>query len=170
VNDTTDNYTDIFEAWAPNNGNNACGIETNGNLYCSGSKSAVVPVDNGSRKVALYATESPENWFEDYGFGTLVNGVATVELESVFAQTINTAEGYHVFVTPKGDCRGLYVTNQTAASFEVRELGGGQASVDFDYRIVAKRKGYENIRLADKTEWFSRMKARADQVAAAKKP
>jgi len=59
---------------------------------------------------------------------------------------------YHVFVTPKGDCKGLYVANETPAGFEVHELGGGQSNVAFDYRIVAHRKGYENVRLADKTK------------------
>jgi hypothetical protein len=77
-----------------------------------------------------------------------------VQLESTFAQTINTGMEYHVFLTPKGDCKGLYVTNETADSFEVRELGGGTAGIAFDYRIVARRKGYENVRLADKTKQF----------------
>jgi len=39
------------------------------------------------------------------------------------------------------------VTNETNDSFEVRELGGGQSSVAFDYRIVAHRKGYDKTRL-----------------------
>jgi hypothetical protein len=51
-----------------------CDVDIYGNLFCTGSKSAVVPVDNGSRKVALYAVEAPENWFEDYGSGQLSNG------------------------------------------------------------------------------------------------
>ena len=36
---------------------------------------------------------------------------------------------------------------KTPTSFEVRELGGGDASIAFDYRIVAKRLGYEDVRL-----------------------
>ena len=34
----------------------------------------------------------------------------------------------------------------------MRELGGGTASIAFDYRIMAKGKGFEQIRLADKTK------------------
>jgi hypothetical protein len=173
-NDTTDTTTSaIFEAIDPNtNSNNSfCWIDTNGNLMCTGSKSAVVPVDEGGRNVALYAVESPENWFEDYGGGTLVNGSSTVTLDPVFAQTVNTGTDYRVFVTPDGDCRGLYVTRKTPTSFEVHELGGGQANIDFDYRIIARRKGYENIRLGDKTEMVKGMKDRVLQrAAAAKKP
>ncbi len=132
-----------------------CVMDVSGNLGCNGSKSAVVPVDGGSRQVALYAVEAPENWFEDIGSGQLNNGAAVVQLESVFAQTVNTGTEYHVFLTPKGDCKGLYVSNETADSFEVHELGGGKATIAFDYRIVARRKGYEAIRLADKTKQFA---------------
>ncbi len=33
-------------------------------------------------------------------------------------------------------------------------LGGGTSNVGFDYRIMARRQGYESIRLADTTEQF----------------
>jgi hypothetical protein len=51
-----------------------CTIDASGDLACNGSKSAVVPVDGGSRNVALYAIEGPENWFEDAGSAQLSNG------------------------------------------------------------------------------------------------
>jgi hypothetical protein len=132
-----------------------CIIDTSGDLSCDGSKSAVVPVDGGSRKVALYAIEGPENWFEDAGSGQLSNGSARIDLDPTFAQTVNTEMDYKVFPVPNGDCKGLYITHKTQTSFEVHELGGGTSSVAFDYRIMAKRKGYENVRLADKTKQFS---------------
>ena len=131
---------------------NGCAIDGHGDLFCTGSKPAVVPVEHGQKMVALYAVEAPENWFEDFGSGQLANGVATVSLEPMYAHSVNTSIEYHVFLTPKDDCNGLYVTNETAASFEVRELHGGHSSIAFDYRIVAKRTGYEQIRLADKTK------------------
>ena len=59
-----------------------CVIDVSGNLSCTGTKSAVVPVDGGTRKVALYAVESPENWFEDFGSGQLSNGAATISLKT----------------------------------------------------------------------------------------
>jgi hypothetical protein len=34
--------------------------------------------------------------------------------------------------------------------------------VSFDYRIVAKRSGYENVRLADVTEKYKRLQAQRD--------
>jgi hypothetical protein len=130
-------------------------MDTSGSLFCTGSKSAVVPVDGGSRKVAVYAIEGPENWFEDAGSAHLSNGEAVVNLDQTFGQTINTDINYHVFLTPNGDCKGLYVTQKSATSFVVRELGGGTSNIALDYRIMAKRKGYEQIRLADKTQLFN---------------
>ena len=52
---------------------------------------------------------------------------------------------------PYGDCKGLYVTNQTARSFEVRKLGGGTSNVPLHYRIMALRKNFENVRLENHT-------------------
>jgi len=118
-----------------------------GNFTAAGFKSAIVKVDNGEYRL-LYAQESPENWFEDFGTAQMVNGQATVNIDPLYAQTVNTAVTYHVFLTPEGDCRGLYVTGKTPASFEMRELQNGKSNLSVSYRIVAKRKGYENIRLA----------------------
>jgi hypothetical protein len=70
---------------------------------------------------------------------------------------VNLGVEYHVFLTPNGDCKGLYVSQKSATSFEVHELGGGNSSVAFDYRIMAKRSGYENARLADVTEQYEKI-------------
>jgi hypothetical protein len=129
-----------------------CNIDNNGNLNCTGAKHAVVPIDGGQRKVALSAIESPKNWFEDFGSAQLSAGAATVALDADFAQTVNTGVEYHVFLTPRGECDGLYVASTTASGFEVRELHHGSSSVAFDYRIVALRKNFENIRLEDHTK------------------
>jgi hypothetical protein len=138
---------------APNGGKVGIGttspsaeLYVKGNSVVTGTKSALVETASfGKRR--LYAVESPENWFEDFGSAKLIRGRARVKLDPVFAETVNTKE-YHVFLTPKGDCDGLYVANQSAAAFEVRELRHGKDSIAFDYRVVAKRKGYEGIRLA----------------------
>lgn len=141
-----------------------CTIDVSGNLQCTGSISPVVPVDAGSRKVALYAIESPENWFEDVGSGHLANGTALISLEATFAQTVSTSAEYHVFLTPKGDCEGFYVSNETAIGFEVHELHGGHSNVAFDYRIMARRSGYESIRLPDMTNILQKIHKPAGSV------
>jgi hypothetical protein len=136
-----------------------------GDLVCTGTKSAAVPVE-GNRMVRLYAVEAADNWFEDAGSGQLANGSATIALDQVFAQTVNGGVDYHVFITPNGECEGLYVTNKGAQGFEVHELHGGHSNIAFDYRIMAHRKGFERVRMQDVTEDFARMKRESDQLAA----
>jgi hypothetical protein len=109
-----------------------------GNLTVNGTKSAAVTFPDGTHR-ALYCMESPELWFEDFGTAKLKNGGAVVKLEANFASVIRRGD-YRVFVTPEGDCRGLYVRRKGGASFEIRELAGGKSSVAFSYRIVGRRK------------------------------
>jgi hypothetical protein len=134
-----------------NSNNTGCDVDAAGNLNCTGSKNAVVPLDGGKRRVAMSAIESPENWFEDFGSAQLINGVAVIQFDPDFIQTVNTEKEYRVFAEPNGDCKGLYVTNKSANSFEVRELGVGASNIRFDYRITAIRRKYETVRFADHT-------------------
>jgi len=125
--------------------NTVFSVNENGDMTAIGTKNALVTTqDYGQRK--LYAMESPQNWFEDFGSAQLVNGQATVAIEPIFAQTVNLTGTYHVFLTPLGDC-ALYVAAKTPASFTVKAMGGQTCSIAFDYRIVAKRLGYESLRL-----------------------
>ncbi len=137
------------------NGNAAISgnLTVGGNFTAVGTKSAVVETeDYGERR--LYAVESPEVWFEDFGSAELVNGQVTLKFEPVFAQTINTTETYHVFLTPISDeAVLLFVTAKTLTGFTVRgvTLDGTPSNAAFDYRVVAKRLGYEDARLEPPT-------------------
>ena len=84
------------------------------------------------------AVERAGNWREDFGSAQLHNGVAEVALLPSFLDTVEIQSGYHIFLTPNGDSRGLYVTQKTADGFEVREHGGGKSNIAFDYRLVAR--------------------------------
>ncbi len=142
--DSDNNSTGYFIIYA-GDGAEACRIEEDGDLVCAGNKSAVVEVGDDLRR--MYAIESSEIWFEDFGAGELSGGVATLSLDSLFAKTVDTNADYHVYLTPTNDCNGLYVKNKTSSGFEVRELGGGTSSAGFDYRIVAKRLGFADVRM-----------------------
>jgi len=145
----------VFQTNSPNEYSNSrhCIIDASANLTCTGVVSGVIQAGDG-KQTAVYAMQSAENWLEDAGSGQLSSGSARIELDSTFAQTVNAGVEYHVFLTPNGDSKGLYVSQKTATSFEVHEQGGGTSSIAFDYRIMAKRKGYENVRLEDLTERF----------------
>jgi len=162
-NDSTANSTDLVLVAQGDQEGGSCTINVSGDLHCSGSVNAIVNA-GGSRKVAVNTISSPEHWFEDAGSGQLSNGEAIVNIEAVFGETVNTGVEYHVFLTPNGDCKGLYVSQKSPTSFVVRELGGGHSSIAFDYRIMAKRAGYEKVRLADLTEQLNKQEAYRQKV------
>ena len=110
----------------------------------SGSKNAVVATEDGAR--LLYAEESSEVWFVDYGFGQLVNGEAIVPIDEIYAQTVNLDQPYHVFVQVYDDAT-IAVDGRTPEQFTVR-LVQGDGDASFSYRIVATRLGHEGERLA----------------------
>jgi hypothetical protein len=144
----------LFKVFKASTGKGTCGMG-DGDLSCTGQMKSLVTTGGGAHTVETYAMQSPENWMEDFGSGLLERGVAVVKIDPAFADTVSAAADYHVFITPNGDSKGLYVIRKTATSFEVRESGGGVSSLSFDYRIVARRRGYEAQRLTDVTERFN---------------
>jgi hypothetical protein len=60
---------------------------------------------------------------------------------------MDRSTAYHVFITPDGDTRGLYVATKTAEGFIVRETQGGRGTLSFDYRIVASLDGQATRRM-----------------------
>jgi hypothetical protein len=119
-------------------------VTVNGDLTVKGARHAAVAFPDGTHRV-LYCLESPESWFEDFGFGTLVNGRASIRLDPDFASTVHTDQ-YHVFVTEYDNNSALYVTARSATGFELR-ADAGAVDASFSYRVVAKRKDIEGARL-----------------------
>ncbi|MBN1640359.1 MAG: hypothetical protein JXA09_03915 [Anaerolineae bacterium] len=120
-----------------------------GDVVADGNIITLSSVEGESAARALSAVQSPEAWIEDFGSAALSDGRAWVKIEPLYAQTVNLEAAYHVFLTPLGDCKGLYVATKAADGFEVRELGGGASDISFDYHVVAKRWGYEDVRLQE---------------------
>ena len=116
----------------------------------SGTKNAVVATDDGAR--LLYAEESSEVWFSDYGSGQLHDGLVWIPIDPVYAQTVNLSQPYHVFLQVYGDPRTqLSVSQRTPEGFEVRSSGGDPLAA-FSYRLVAKRLAHEDVRL-ERAPW-----------------
>jgi hypothetical protein len=138
-------------------------VVVTGNLTVNGTKSAAVPFPDGSQRT-LYCMESPELWFEDFGTAKLKRGRAVVKIDPDFAKVIKRGD-YRVFVTPEGECRGLYVRRKRAASFEIRELAGGASSIAFAYRIVGRRKDVRHHRRFAKIDTRLSLPAAATRAA-----
>ena len=99
--------------------------------------------DPNDRKI-MFCPEAPEILLEDYGVGQLINGKAHIDLDPIFAKNIvvNEKHPLRVFIQLKGNCNGVYVTNESQNGFDVIELNNGQSNVKFIYHVVANRADY----------------------------
>jgi len=147
---TSDHVMSAFDA----NDATMMNLDDSGNLSISGLLTTAGACHAGCavggkrmRSVSEYSALESEPTVEDTGDATLVNGVAQVALDPSFSNVIDANAGYRVFVTPDGDCRGLFVASRSAGGFIVRELQGGRSDVPFEYRIVARRFGVNAARL-----------------------
>ena len=97
--------------------------------------------------ITLTCPEAPEPVFQDFGIGQLVDGFAHITIEPDLAININVDQDHplKVYITPEGDCMGVYVTNKSANGFDVVELQGGQSNVPFSWQIVATRANEEFV-------------------------
>ncbi len=123
------------------------GVYYAGGLAGSGTKSCVVKTSKGP--TLMYCQESPENWFEDFGEGQLVDGRCHIELDALFLETVTISEGnpMEVFLQPyHRSCAGL-VVERGGTGFDVYNPLDASASGGFGYRVVAKRRGFEARRL-----------------------
>ena len=145
-------YAAIFGGPTAQSGN----VLVRGTLTMLSSAPSVAARDAAGALHRLYAVQSPDSWFEDFGSGQLSGGNVTVQLDPTFAQLVNT-DDYHVFLTPEGDWSALYVKSKTAGAFTVSGAGGGgsdkpgatgsASATAFSYRVVAKRKDVPAVRL-----------------------
>jgi hypothetical protein len=122
-------------------------VNITGNLYVDGTKDAKVKIDNGEYR-GVSCQESPEVWFEDFGESKLENGSVHIELDGIFLQTVTIDDSHpmQVFIQLYDEnCKGTAVKRGTTG-FDVIELQNGRSGAAFSYRIVAKRKGFEDLR------------------------
>ncbi|HLP65864.1 hypothetical protein [Flavobacterium sp.] len=125
----------------------AYGMYSVGNFAATGAKSASVPTTKGNQLV--YCTESPELWFEDIGGAKLVNGSIHIDLDSMFLETIfvNDEHPLRIFIQDEGESNGLIVIkDEDNKGFTVKEKNNGSSSIPFSYRIMGKRRFYQNQR------------------------
>lgn len=120
-------------------------VTITGTLTVSGTKSRVADTkDYGNR--LLYCDETPAPTFTDFGSGTIgEDGLCYVELDPIFADTVNTSMAYQVFLQKCG--RGdLWVSEKRPDYFVVE----GDAGLAFDWQLKAHQSGYETLRLEDR--------------------
>ncbi len=95
------------------------------------------------RIIAYTAPEGDEAATYTRGTARLVNGEAQVMLGETFKWVTNPEIGLTAHLTPRSDCKGLYVASLTTSEMVVKELQGGTSDATFDYLVYGLRIGFE---------------------------
>jgi hypothetical protein len=120
---------------------------SNRKIVGTGTVSTIVKSTAGER-ITLTCPEAPETLFMDFGVGQLIDGRCHVEIDPDLAINILVDDDHplKVYITPEGDCNGVYITNKSANGFDVIELMGGNSNISFSWQIVATRATEEYVR------------------------
>lgn len=140
-----------FVAAYDSSGNSQAGmyVDSSGNGIVFGdTKSFRVPNPDDPETDIWYASlEGPEAAAYVRGTARLVGGRAVIDLPTHF-RAVASPGGLTVTVTPlAAESKGLAVVDKSLDGIEVRELAGGDGSYDFDYMIMAVRRGHEDFRV-----------------------
>ena len=130
------------------NGNDLMFVNGNGDLFYHGGLSNFAKTRDGKVATSFGATTTSPT-IEDNGTAHLVNGVAVVQLDPAFANSIDVRKAYEVMLTPDGDTKGLFIASKTPTSFVVREMQAGRNTLDFDYHIYAPTLGDAGKRMTE---------------------
>jgi len=101
------------------------------------------PLHNPERMIVFKCVESPKVTVEDWGIAELKNGKAFVGFSEEFVALMSDKTEYAVFLTPEGECNGLYVSKKEFYGFEVKELNNGKSNIRFSWHVKAIRIGDE---------------------------
>lgn len=115
------------------------------NLNVLGTKNRLVKTQNYGNRL-MNAIESTYAVFEDFGTAiTDEKGYCAVDLDPIFLETVNTDYPYQCFLTPLSDdlSARINISYKGKTAFSVI----GTPNTVFDWRIVARQRGYENTRM-----------------------
>lgn len=120
-------------------------LGVNGDLTVVGQKNRVVKTEHyGDLKQNAYETCEP--YFADIGRGKLKNGKCIIRIDHKFLETVNTDIQYEVKTWAYG--KGIVYVNPSKMYKQYVVIEGTE-DIEFGYEIIAKQKGYENIRLEE---------------------
>ena len=113
----------------------------------SGTKSRVAETQNFSDRL-LYCYETPTPMFGDVGCAqTNEEGVAIIDIDPVFAETISTGTEYQVFLQKEGP-GDLWIQEKDESYFVVR----GTPELKFSWELKCSQKHFEHLRLEEETQ------------------
>lgn len=117
-------------------------VTIGGSLSVAGTKNRIIDTENyDTRKQYCYETATP--YFGDIGTAqTDETGKCYIDIDDIFAETVNTGVEYQVFLQKEGQ-GDLWVEEKTDSYFVVR----GTENLKFSWEIKAIQRDYEFERL-----------------------
>lgn len=117
-------------------------VTIGGSLSVAGEKNRIIDTENyDTRKQYCYETATP--YFGDIGTAqTDETGKCYIDIDDIFAETVNTGVEYQVFLQKEGQ-GDLWVEEKTDSYFVVR----GTENLKFSWEIKAIQRDYEFERL-----------------------
>ena len=117
-------------------------VTIGGSLSVAGEKNRIIDTENyDTRKQYCYETATP--YFGDIGTAqTDETGKCYIDIDDIFAETVNTGVEYQVFLQKEGQ-GDLWVEEKTDSYFIVR----GTKNLKFSWEIKAIQRDYEFERL-----------------------
>lgn len=113
----------------------------------SGTKSRVAETQSFFERL-LYCYETPTPLFGDVGCAqTNAEGLAIIDIDPVFAETISTGTEYQVFLQKEGP-GDLWIQEKDEAYFVVR----GTPALKFSWELKCSQKYFEHLRLEEETQ------------------
>ena len=112
-----------------------------GDLAVSGSKNSLQATKSYGERL-INAIESAEYYYSDFGFGEINNdGECYISIDDILQECVNLDCEYHIFTQKyNGDITSI---DRHRDYFIVH----GEPETKFSWQYIAKRKGYENVRL-----------------------
>lgn len=121
-------------------------LYVDGKTYTNSPITELVNTGNENRQPA-YAVTSLTTDVYAKGKGTLNNGEAFIELDPNFLKMVSSnPDDLVITVTPTSSSTGLYISEQNATGFRIKENQNSNGRVSFNWIVVATRKDNLSMR------------------------
>lgn len=116
-------------------------FNSTGYYLITGTKSGIFNTSRGLLET-YYAVESPTVELTVSGSGQLKEGIAKVEFDYPFNESLSDKVPVRVLITPTEKCSGLYVEEKSMNGFTVKIYGDCPNDATFDWLAIGRRIAY----------------------------
>ncbi len=116
-------------------------VQINGSYTATGSKNSLQSTEHYGERL-INAFETAEYYYSDIGFGKISNsGECYISIDDILQECVNLDCEYHIFTQ---QYNGKITTIDRKREYFVVY---GEPGTEFSWQYIAKRIGYENVRL-----------------------